>query len=362
MGPLTIAALIAAAAAAAGTGHATASNARTGIDTKNGPTKKTGFFADWGKLFGVDSDVSSSELGKWFQDNYTGSASDYINSLDPAELGALLEQYYDEDKVLGGTKYTFDYKDAVSNLEELINGVNQLDMPSAPDFENIYNEAQKTIEDENAELIALLNSQNAESLDLLDKNKFRQTQNYQNELDYLNQSYNDYSRQILSNDYIKNQQLMGTVSSALSKSKQNALEAGASAGARLAGNINTIMAIQNKQTQQSLETSNQLAQAMLNQRQAAAGLRANYNDMLSSDTQNRLGLSSNYGNNLRSIKQGAASNALNYANQQFNTQNQIYQNQMSNYEQAMSNYQSNPFYGSYQSYQQNKRYKNNQGY
>jgi hypothetical protein len=213
-------------------------------------------------------------------------------------------------------------------------------MPIAPDYEKIYNNAQTAIDNENKGIY-----------ELLDKNLSRQTANFQNEMNSLNQSYNDYSRQILSNDYMKNQQLMGSVTSALSKSKQNALEAGASAGARIAGNINTVLGIQNKQTQQSLETSNQLAQAMLNQRQAAAGIRGNYNQMLNSDTQARVG-----------IQQGSAERKNNYANQQFNTQQQIYNNQMNNYENAMANQSSNPFYGSYQSYRQNKTYKNNQGY
>ena len=227
-------------------------------------------------------------------------------------------------------------------LENLINEVNGIQVPTAPNYEEIYNTAQKTIDAENQHLYALL-----------DKNLARQTSNYQDEINNLNESYNEYSRQVLMNDYLKNQQLMGSVSSALSKSKQNALEAGASAGARIAGNINTVLGIQNKQTQQSLETSNQLAQAMLNQRQAAAGIRGNYNAMLNSDTQSRIG-----------IKQGSTERRENMANNMIGTQQMIYQNKMDNYEQAMSLYNTNPFYGSYQAYNQNNLYKNknNQGY
>jgi hypothetical protein len=340
MGPIAIALLASLAAAAAGSSVGAISGS-TGTGTKgSSPVKKSGWGSDIANFFGADTDISNNELGKWFKQNYSGTASDYINSLDDATLGSILDQYYNSESIFGGKKHTFDYNTAVSELESLMNELGTSAIPVAPNYKDIYKEAQDTIDAENQSLYKLLDSDLA-----------RQTSNYQDEMSDLNESYNDYTRQILSNDYIKNQQLMGSVSSALSKSKQNALEAGASAGARLAGNINTILGIQNKQTQQSLETSNQLAQAMLNQRQAAAGIRGNYNQMLSSDTQSRLG-----------IQQGSAERKNNYANQQFNTQQQIYQNQMDNYENAMANQSGNPFYGSYQSYQQNKRYKNNQGY
>ena len=330
-----------AAAGTAGTiiggGISGSSDTGTGGDT---PVKKSGWGSNIGKFFGANTDVSSSELGKWFKENYSGSASDYINSLDDATLGALLEQYYDEKSIFGGTQYTFDMDDAVTELEELMNNVNDIERPVAPNFEEIYKNAQTTIDNENRALSALL-----------DSNLSRQTSLYNDEINALNDSYNEYVRQTLSNDYMKNQQLMGSINSALSKSKQNALEAGASAGARLASNINTVLALQNRQTQQSLETSNQLAQAMLNQRQAAAGIRGNYSSMLNSDTQSRIG-----------IQQGAAERKANYANSQFGIHDSIYNSQLKNYEDAMALYQTNPFYGSYQSYQQNQRYKNNQGY
>lgn len=302
------------------------------------PHYETGWAPEIAKFFGWRF-TDNNELGNWFKRNYSGSASDYINSLSDSELGAILNEYYKvTSSGFGNKAYDLDYNTAVKELEKLTSSIQE--SPTAPDYQAIYNQAQQAIDTENAELLSLL-----------DANKERQTQSFQDELEALNSSYNDYARQILSNDYIKNAQMLGSVSSALSKSKQNALEAGASAGARLAGNINTILSMQNKQTQQSLETSNQLAQQMLNQRQAAAGLRGNYNDMLASDTASRIG-----------IKQGSAERKNNYANQQFQTQQSIYDNEMQQYEEGMASHQSNPFYGSYQAYNQNKRYKNNQGY
>jgi hypothetical protein len=49
---------------------------------------------------------------------------------------------------------------------------------------------------------------------------------------------------------------------------------------RLAGNINTLLSTQNKQSQTSLETANQLAQMMVNQRNAEASVRARYGDYM----------------------------------------------------------------------------------
>lgn len=110
--------------------------------------------------------------------------------------------------------------------------------------------------------------------------------------DLLNQqreSYNTAAEQILSSDYQKNASLMGTYQSEMRRAQRNALEAGASAGARLANNINVTLSTQNRQAQQSLETSNNLAQMLLNQRQAASdigqqrvGLRSGYTERVNS--------------------------------------------------------------------------------
>ena len=356
-----IAALVAAAGAGIGTGYAGGLTQDSGVNNKNGPTKYSGWGSKFANFMGDETDISASELGDWYKKNYTGEYSDYLNSLSDAELGAILEQYYNSENVFGGKRYVFDTDEATSELESLINSLSGYEAPEAPNYAEIYKDAQNVIDAENNELLASLNSQYQNNLNLLNANTARQTQSFNDELSNLNSMYNDYSRQILSNDYMRNAQLTDSVTSALSKSKQNALEAGASAGARLAGNINTIMSMQNKQTQQSLETSNQLAQQLLNQRQAAAGIRGNYNDMLNYDTQSRLGLSSNYGDNIRSIKQGSTERKNNYANQQFQTQQSIYENQLGNYEDSMASHSSNPFYGSYQAYRQSKN-KNNQGY
>lgn len=116
-------------------------------------------------------------------------------------------------------------------------------------------------------------------------------------------SYNAAAEQILSSDYQRNASLMGTYQSEMRRAQRNALEAGASAGARLANNINVTLSTQNQQAQQSLATSNNLAQMLLNQRQAASdiaqqrvGLRSGYTERVNAygqqkyaDQQTKLG-------------------------------------------------------------------------
>jgi hypothetical protein len=80
------------------------------------------------------------------------------------------------------------------------------------------------------------------------------------------------------------------MSSDMARARRNAIEAGASAGVRIAGNVNALLSAQNKMSQQSLETSNQLAQMLVNQRNAEAGLRNQWRDVKMSTydrTQNR---------------------------------------------------------------------------
>ena len=157
--------------------------------------------------------------------------------------------------------------------------------------------------------------------------------------------YNDYARQILSNDYQKNAQLMGSLGNSLDRARTSALEAGASAGLRLSNNINTLLSTQNKQAQQSLDTAINLAQNMLNQRQAASGLRSSHSNTLANDTANRANLT-----------RGNAERTTNYQNAYIGQQQSLYDNKMNSWENANSQYSSNPFYGSYTANKQKQSY------
>ena len=325
-----IAALIAAAAAATATttagGVARANQERT--NKAGNPHKYTGFLND---MFG-NTTTSNPRLAQFFRQR-VGTDNSYINSLSDQELGNLLQQYYyKQGGAFGSYRYDFDVNSALNDLGAL-NNIS--DMPDAPDWDAINAEAANKIASENAQI-----------RNIYDQNLARQTQAYRQNLMDNNQAYNDYARQILSNDYQKNAQLIGGLSNSLDKARTSALEAGASAGLRLSSNINTLLSTQNKQAQQSLETANNLAGQMLNQRQAAAGIRNSYNTALSNDAQNRANLIS-----------GSAERTTNYQNMLTNKYQNDYNNKMSSWENAHSRYSSNPFYGSYMGYKQNNSYQ-----
>ena len=319
-----IAALIAAAAAGGAGGIARGVQANT--NSGGQPHKYTGWA---NQMWGADN-TSSSDLARWFR-GQAGNNS-YLNSLSDAELGSILDQYYYQNGgYLGNYTYDFDLSSALQDLGAL-NGIGN--MPTSPNWDALAQQAKNDIALENAQIN-----------NLYDKNLASQKQLYQQEMQNNNRMYNDYARQILSNDYQKNAQLMGSLGNSLDRARTSALEAGASAGLKLSNNINTLLSTQNKQTQQSMETATNLAQAMLNQRQAASGLRGGYSNTLSNDTANRANLT-----------RGNAERTTNYQNAYIGQQQSLYNNKMNSWENANSQYSSNPFYGSYMANKQKQSY------
>lgn len=319
-----IAALIAAAAAGSAGGIARGVQANT--NSGGQPHKYTGWA---NQMWGADN-TSASDLAQWFR-GQAGNNS-YLNTLSDAELGSILDQYYYKNGgVLGNYTYDFDLRSALQDLGAL----NEIgNMPTSPNWDALAQQAKNDIALENAQIN-----------NLYDKNLASQKQLYQQEMQNNNRMYNDYARQILSNDYQKNAQLMGSLGNSLDRARTSALEAGASAGLRLSNNINTLLSTQNKQTQQSMETATNLAQAMLNQRQAASGLRGGYSNTLSNDTANRANLT-----------RGNAERTTNYQNAYIGQQQSLYNNKMNSWENANSQYSSNPFYGSYMANKQKQSY------
>lgn len=305
----------------------------------NGLVKESGWLDGIGSFFGVYNDLKGSGLGKFFRQNYLNNSNNpYLNSLTDAELSALLEPYFNGEDTggWGMEDILFNFDDFNKDIQQLQNYDKILgEMPTAPDYEAIQKEAYNAI-----------NSENQELLGMLDQDLARQQNLYQGELNDINSMYGDLRRQTLENNYRNNAALMGTVGSEMSKARRNALESGASAGLRLAENINTLLSVQNKQSQQSLETSNQLAQQLLNQRQAAMGVRSAWGQAQSANTQSKIG-----------IKQGTAERAENYANNRFNTENTVYNNDMQQWEDKYNTVsQGNPFAESYRNYYRKNQY------
>jgi hypothetical protein len=132
---------------------------------------------------------------------------------------------------------------------------------------------------------------------------------YQQDLADIEELYGTQRRNLLATQSRQNAELMDTMRSEMSRSRRNALEAGASAGIRLADNINIMLSNQNKQAQTSLETSNQLAQMAINQRAATQQARGAYTNYMQQDFQNR--------NDLRATGRSEAMQNYNAANESF---------------------------------------------
>lgn len=320
LGLLAMALLGLAAGASVGTGVA------SGI---NSGYKGDGKYNTWQTWIG---DTANSDVATAFKDylKEQGYSNEYIDSLTDAEIGSLLKNSYEDGgkNFLGFGNKTLNFEDALKDLQE----INNYRVPFLPDYNEIYQQAADELAAENAEVEALYDQ-------LLNQ----QTTNLNQQMADLNNSYKDTTNQILSSDYINNRRLMDTATSELSKSRRNALEAGASAGLRLANNVNTMLSTQNQQAQQSLNTSNNLAQMMLNQRQAAAGIRGDYYNALSNNTAQKASLKQ--GNterleNLKALKAGSAEAS--------------YNNDMRNWDSTAGN---NPWSGGYNSYTQQQRQK-----
>lgn len=328
---LAIAAALA-GAAAGGTTYALSKGSQANRNQRD-KSLEDGTFSQTKGWFDKKDNYSATEKAKFLKQYLKDAGLDmeFINSMSDKELAAYADEYMNDDyDVLGFSSKTFDKGSFLHDIRELQDIDNAWqDVPNAPDYDKIYRDAANTINQENAELSALY-----------DRMLNSQTANYQQQMNDLNSAYRDYSRQILSNDYIQNAQLMNTVGSSLSKSRQNALQAGASAGLRLANNVNTLLSTQNQQTAQSLQTSNNLAQMLLNQRQAAAGIRNDYNNALNQNTMNKANL-----------KAGNAERVENYARGQLDTANTIYQNKLNSWENSLNaKAGSNVFADAYKTY------------
>lgn len=189
-----------------------------------------------------------------------------FSNLSQSQIESLLNKYWEEDEGFYNTEHTFDYDRFLSDYNAMNAALDE--RPKAPSWDDALNQAYA---DRDA------------SLAELDELRQMQVGNFNDELRSLASGYNTARSGILSQQYQQNAQLMDTLSSQMDRQNRNALEAGASAGLRLAGNINTLLSTQNQQSQTSLETANQLAQMMVNQRNAEASVRGRYGDYMTQD-------------------------------------------------------------------------------
>lgn len=206
------------------------------------------------------------------------------SNLSKAQRLGILDRYYSDESPTLSNFWNLFGPDKVFDMDSFLTDYGSLtealeNKPVAPIESQYLQEARDYIAEQDRASMAELDKMLADRTDSLNA-----------ELRGLSSSYDQARTGLLSSQYQQNSRMMDTLSSQMDRTRRNALEAGASAGLRLAGNVNTLLSTQNAQSQQSLETSNQLAQMLVNQRNAESSIRGRYNDYLSEDYSQRQGL------------------------------------------------------------------------
>ena len=286
----TIAALVLAAIAAAG---ATAGATVHGVEARN-------------------TNQRNRQLADWLRQTYP--------ELSQTQIEGIVSQY--GDKQINGL---FDFanwgdQSDTSGLQNLMKQVNeayekfgyQPEAPSEADLDRIMNDAYSEIDAENNRLLNMYQDTFNDSRQALKE-----------EIANNNAMFTDYRNQMLTNEAMQQQAIAGSTRFELDRQQRNAITRGASAAQRLVTNINTQLGLQAQSAQQSLDTSNALAQNLLAHRQAQQGARDAYlssrnaynaqvANNLSGQAERRL----NYG---RAARQNAI-DKYNYAYDQWNDQ------------------------------------------
>lgn len=197
-----------------------------------------------------------------------------------------LERLYDEydngsfnlfDWNTWGTKHGFDLDRYNRDLDEFLAIRDQLgERPLPPDYDAIAAAADSAVDAENAQVSALYDRMLGRSNDL-----------FESEMANGNAMYNDYANQVQANNAMATQSIAGSTRYEMDRARRNAIRRGASAAQQLTASINAQLGLQNRAAQQQLETSNQLASALLQQRQAAAQLRGDYVSNMNADASRR---------------------------------------------------------------------------
>lgn len=220
-----------------------------------------------------------SQLGSGYE-SLPVELRQYLNDLSESELESLYREYTDDygawEEFLGkDDKFRGD--DLLNDLRQLQDAARELnalgDVPIYQDYlDTARLEADKLYSGMYSDLDAL---------------EAQRTQQYQDEIAGIKNDYGALRSSLLSQNYTQNAQLLDGMQSNMDRARRNAIEAGATAGVRIAENINALLSTQNKQAATSMDTANQLAQMMVNQRNAEASANRSYSDYMAQSTGNR---------------------------------------------------------------------------
>ena len=209
---------------------------------------------------------------------------------------------------LFGDKYTFDSQallDELSSISQM--QADYAAVGDAPVYQDYLDAARDAA---NAQVTELMKPAD----ELLAQAKTR----YETDLANISNDYTNLRRNLVTQQYQNNAQLMDTLSSNLDRNRRNALEAGASAGIRIAENINTLLSVQNKQSAAAMDTANQLSQMMIDQRAQERGVYDTYSKA-QSDHMNRK----------QELTLSAEDRAVNSANTNYNAAQSAYDRKLS---------------------------------
>ena len=238
-----------------------------------------------GAATGAEAAASGASTNRWNNQMKDWIRQQYPN-LTETEINALVSQYGDVDGGLWDISKWGDQSDWTglrNSLNDLSKAYDELgNMPQAltlDQINEIENQARGEIDAENRQLF-----------DLFDQTSGRTNNLMEQQLLDNQQAFADYRNQVLTNNAMNQQAIAGSTRYELERSQRNAIIRGASAAQRLVANINTQLGMQAKAAQQSLDTSNALAQQLLLHRQAQEGLRSDYMNNMNQDAMNRAGV------------------------------------------------------------------------
>jgi hypothetical protein len=308
-----------------------------------------------------DNSEGNAALRKYIVDYISARTNNkWWNSLDDTDKIALLERYKSdeiknfENNFWGmalGEDYTYDTSSIIKDLEEL-NSLGEYPASSYPVLGDYVQSSDDIYSQIDAELnpyytnarSRLQSSYNAQT-SAIDKALAELTAEtdsmrdlYTSQLQENADIYNQRAQQLLSNQYLANAQTYDALQSDMRKSRQNALEAGASAGLRLASNVNTLLSAQNKQSQISMDTSNSLAEMLLQQRQAASGIRSDYSNYMQGVGEKRARYGADRANAFSSYNSGLTSLDANQRSERQSMYSNMYNTQNNNYNRAVQGY------------------------
>lgn len=196
-----------------------------------------------------------------------------LDNMSEDALSQFITDNYSDQKWWG--KHTLDTASVKQDLLQALNAYNNIPIfeGQVPDRDEVFAEAAADLE--------------------ADREAY--TQGINQNLSTIQQNYNNYRNSILGQQHMNRNLVMDNMQSQMRQSQQNAIEAGASAGVRLANNVNVLLSNQNSLRQSSIDTANNLSQTLmsqqaqaLSQREKLLGYNADYNQRLHNTQMSRL--------------------------------------------------------------------------